>query len=99
MRVADPIEELAAALGTEARPLWRGRLHHLGLFVFPPLFAALVVLAHGTEQKAVALVYGLGVCSMLAASTTYHRWVHTPRARASWPRRLGSTCTAWTSPP
>jgi hemolysin III len=86
MRVADPIEHLAAALGTEARPLWRGRLHHFALFVFPPLFLALVVVARSTEAKVVATVYGLGICSMLAASATYHRWVHTPQARASWQR-------------
>jgi len=86
MSLADPIEELAAALGTEARPLWRGRLHHFALFVFPPLFLALVVVARTTEAKVAAAVYGLGVCSMLAASATYHRWVHSPAARASWQR-------------
>lgn len=86
MRVADPIEELAAALGTEARPLWRGRLHHFALFVFPPLFVALVLFADGAEAKVVVVVNGLGVCSMLAASATYHRWVHTPTARAFWQR-------------
>jgi hemolysin III len=86
MRVADPIEELAAALGTEARPLWRGRLHHFALFVFPPLFLALILVAHSTVAKVVVVVNGLGVCSMLAASATYHRWVHTPTARASWQR-------------
>jgi hemolysin III len=86
MRVADPIEELAAALGTEARPAWRGRLHHFALFVFPPLFLALFLIARTTGAKLAVLVNGLGVCSMLAASATYHRWVHTPTARASWQR-------------
>ncbi|MEO5901647.1 MAG: hemolysin III family protein, partial [Ilumatobacteraceae bacterium] len=86
MRVADPIEALAAALGTEARPLWRGRLHQFALFLFPPLFLVLVSFARSTEAKVVAVINGLGVCSMLAASATYHRWVHTPTARASWQR-------------
>ncbi len=87
MRVADPSDELAAALGTEARPQWRGRLHHFALLVFPPLFVALVVFSASLEAKLVAAVYGLGVCSMLTASATYHRWVHTPAARAAWQRR------------
>jgi hemolysin III len=87
MRVADPSEELAAALGTAARPLWRGRLHQFALLVLAPLFVALVVLSRSVEAKLVAAVYGLGVCSMLTVSTIYHRWVHTPAARAAWQRR------------
>ena len=86
MRVADPTAELAAALGTEARPHWRGRLHHLALIVFVPLFIALVVHSPSVEAKLAVAVYGLGVCSMLAVSATYHRWVHTPAARAIWQR-------------
>jgi hemolysin III len=86
MRLADPLEDLLAPLGTVARPLWRGRLHQLALFVFVPMFLALILVAHGTEAKVVAAVYGFGVCSMLTASATYHRWVHGARARASWQR-------------
>jgi hemolysin III len=32
------------------------------------------------------LVYALGLCSMFATSATYHRWVHTIRARELWRR-------------
>ncbi|MCU1504234.1 MAG: hemolysin, partial [Ilumatobacteraceae bacterium] len=80
------MDHLVAQLGTAARPLWRGRLHQLALFVFPPLFLCLFLVARDTQAKVVAVVYALGICSMLAASATYHRWVHGARARASWQR-------------
>ncbi len=40
------------------------------------------------------IVYAVGLCSMLAVSTTYHRWVHTIRARATWRRADHATIFA-----
>lgn len=39
-------------------------------------------------------MYAVGLCSMLAVSTTYHRWVHTVRARAAWRRADHATIFA-----
>ena len=40
----------------------------------------------GTAARAGVVVYAAGLCSMLVASTTYHRWVHSLRWRARWRR-------------
>lgn len=93
---------LDAALGTPTRPSWRGRLHLIGLWSAVPLVIALAISADGARSRAGAVVYAVGLCSMLAVSTTYHRWVHTIRARALWRRLdhatifvlIAGTCTA-----
>ncbi len=93
---------LDAALGTPARPSWRGRLHLIGLWSAIPLVVTLAIRSDGAEARAGAIVYAVGLCSMLAVSTTYHRWVHTIRARALWRRLdhatiftlIAGTCTA-----
>lgn len=72
---------LAVPLGSPTRPLWRGRLHQWGLFVAIPAMAALIALAEGTTARVAVSVYAVGLCAMLATSTTYHRWVHGHRAR------------------
>jgi hemolysin III len=74
-------------LGTVNRPLWRGRLHVFALFAVVPVFAVLLVLANGTRARLSVAVYATGLCAMFVASATYHRWVHTIRARDLW-RRL-----------
>ena len=93
---------LDVALGTPDRPSWRGRLHMIALWWAVPLVVALAIEADGARARAGAIVYGVGLCSMLAVSTTYHRWVHTVRAR-TWLRRadhatifalIAGTCTA-----
>ena len=87
MAVAAPIEvQLDVPLGTPARPLWRGLLHQWALFTAVPLMVLLAVLADGTKARVAVIVYAFGLCSMFAASTTYHRWVHTLRARRIWQR-------------
>jgi hemolysin III len=55
---------------------------------------ALAVTANGTKARIGVIVYAVGVCSMLAVSTTYHRWVHTHRARAAWQRADHATIFA-----
>jgi hemolysin III len=94
--------KLDVALGTPTRPSWRGRLHLIALWWAIPLVVVLAIAADGARSRAGAIVYGVGLCAMLAVSTTYHRWVHTLRARA-WLRRadhatifalIAGTCTA-----
>ena len=73
-------------LGTVARPTWRGRSHLIALVVAVPLLVTmLATVPDGTTRVGVA-IYAAGLCSMLVASTTYHRWVHTLRWRAVWRR-------------
>jgi hemolysin III len=100
--VTDDSGLLDAPLGSPTRPTWRGRLHLIGLWIAIPLVIALVVAAHDARARAAVIVYGAGLCSMLAVSTTYHRWVHTVRSRDMWRRAdhatifaaIAGTCTA-----
>lgn len=93
---------LDSPLGTPSRPTWRGRLHMLALWPAIPLVVLLAVAADGASARAGAIVYGVGLCSVLAVSTIYHRWVHSYRARAAWRRAdhatifslIAGTCTA-----
>ena len=73
-------------LGCDARPSWRGRVHMIGLFAAIPAVTLLIVFANGARATVGAAIYAAGVCAMLAASTTYHRWVNDYRARAAWRR-------------
>jgi hemolysin III len=77
---------LDAPLGSQSRPTWRGLIHFLALLAAIPLLVALAILSNGARTRAAVIVYAVGLCSMLTASTTYHRWVHTLRARAIWRR-------------
>jgi hemolysin III len=99
-------DALVAPLGTPSRPSWRGRLHLIALVVAVPLLVVLVRESVGARSRAAVIVYGIGLCSMLAVSTTYHRWVHTRRARLAWRRAdhatiylmIAGTCTALALP-
>jgi hemolysin III len=93
---------LDAPLGSPSRPSWRGRLHLIALWSAIPLIVALAIASDGARSRAAVIVYGVGLCSMLAVSTVYHRMVHTIRARAAWRRAdhatifaaIAGTCTA-----
>jgi hemolysin III len=65
----------------ELRPLLRGLSH---AYTFWVALAAAVVLTivvpEGTPRIA-AIVYGIGLCGLFAASGTYHRWRWNPRWR------------------
>ncbi|HUF96675.1 MAG TPA: hemolysin III family protein, partial [Ilumatobacter sp.] len=75
------------ALGHVLRPTWRGRVHVIGLLVAVPAVIALLLNSTGDARFRVGLtVYAVGLCSMLGASATYHRWVHGLRARCAWRR-------------
>ena len=73
-------------LGSPTRPSWRGRLHLAMLTVTAPLCALVAVDATSFRSRFGLLVFAVALCSMLTVSVTYHRWVHTIRARAAWRR-------------
>ncbi|MEO6653032.1 MAG: hemolysin III family protein [Ilumatobacteraceae bacterium] len=73
-------------LGSPGRPSWRGRLHLIAFSVAVPMLVVMAIRANAAESRAAVIVYAVGLCSMLAVSTIYHRWVHTLRARAAWRR-------------
>ena len=76
------------ALGHIHRPTWRGVVHSIGLVLAVPAVTVLLLVSGGDARFRLGVVaYAVGVCSMLAASTIYHRWVHGLRARCAW-RRL-----------
>ena len=81
-------------LGTPGRPSWRGRLHLIALLSATPVLVMLAVESDGARARAAVIMYAVGLCSMLAVSTTYHRWVHTIRARAAWRRADHATIFA-----
>jgi hemolysin III len=93
---------LDVPLGSPWRPSWRGRVHVIALMVAVPLLSVLAIAADGARSRAGVIVYGAGLCGMLAVSTTYHRWVHSLRARVAWRRAdhatiyvmIAGTCTA-----
>jgi hemolysin III len=85
---------LDAPLGSPSRPTWRGRLHLIGLWSAIPLLVALAIKANDARSRAAVIVYAVGLCSMLTVSITYHRWVHTVRARAAWRRADHATIFA-----
>jgi len=82
--VASPLVD--APLGSTTRPSWRGRVHLLALWAAVPAAVLLVLFADGPRARTGAIVYAVGLCAMLAVSVTYHRWVHTIRARERWRR-------------
>lgn len=69
-------------LGTESRPEWRGRVHLIGLVIAVPWLAELIDRCDSTTARVGACIYATGLCTMLAVSVTYHRWVHGLRTRA-----------------
>jgi len=73
-------------LGSPTRPSWRGRLHLAALLVAVPLFGLLAIDVDDTRTRIGVGLYAAGLCAMFLVSTTYHRWVHTLRARAIWRR-------------
>ncbi len=58
----------------------------MAVVVAAPLLAVMAVIAPGARDRAGIIVYAVGLSSMLIASTTYHRWVHTLHWRRIWRR-------------
>ena len=73
-------------LGHHARPTWRGRVHLIALYLAAPSLAVLIASAASTRARVGVCIYAVGLCSMFAVSTTYHRWVNCLRLRAIWRR-------------
>jgi hemolysin III len=86
--------ELAAPLGSELRPAWRGRTHLIAVIVAVPAFVVMIFLANGAAARTGAVLYAAGVCAMFAVSTTFHRLVHGVRARTLWQRADHATIDA-----
>ncbi len=93
---SSPIDPLLldAPLGSPSRPSWRGRLHLFALVAAIPMLVLLAIESDAADSRAAVIVYAAGLCSMLAVSTTYHRWVHTVRTRAAWHRADHATIFA-----
>ncbi|MBI5104827.1 MAG: hemolysin III family protein [Solirubrobacterales bacterium] len=62
-------------------PLLRGVSHAYAFWAALAAAVTLAVLAPTGLSRAAALVYGLGLCALFAASATYHRWRWDPRWR------------------
>lgn len=65
----------------ELKPLLRGVTHAYAFWVALVAAVTLTVLAHGGLPRLSAVVYGLGLCALFAASGMYHRWRWNPRWR------------------
>jgi hemolysin III len=68
--------------GTDLIPQLRGVLHQWAFWFALAAAVALVTLAPGGVARVAALVYGAGLCLMLATSALYHRWNCSPRVRS-----------------
>ena len=68
--------------GNELIPLLRGVLHQWAFFFALGAAAVLVALSPAGTPRLAAIVYGAGLCLMLAASALYHRLKCSPRTRS-----------------
>lgn len=91
----DPGSGDDVALGHVQRPTWRGRIHVIGLVAAAPALLVLILNSNSDLRTRLGVVaYAIGICSMLAVSATYHRWVHGLRARCAWRRADHATIFA-----
>lgn len=67
------LDEFLWKLSWDARPRYRGKLHAISAFVAPPAAVAMIINAESGRKRAAAVVYGVGMCGMFAASGSYHR--------------------------
>jgi hemolysin III len=68
--------------GNELIPILRGVSHKWAFWIALVAAAALVLLSPPGTARVSALVYGAGLCAMLAASALYHRYQCGPRVRS-----------------
>jgi hemolysin III len=68
--------------GNELVPILRGVSHKWAFWFALAAAAALVTLAPAGVARVAALIYGAGLCAMLAASAVYHRYGCGARLRA-----------------
>lgn len=69
-------------MSDELVPLLRGVTHAWAFWFALAATVVLAVLAETGIARGAALVYGGGLCLMLAGSAVYHRWKGDPRLRA-----------------
>jgi hemolysin III len=69
-------------MSDELVPLLRGVTHACAFWLALAATVVLVALAETGLARGAALVYGAGLCLMLAGSAVYHRWKGDPRVRA-----------------
>lgn len=65
----------------DLRPLLRGMSHAYAFWVALVAAATLTALAGPGVPRVAAVIYGIGLCGLFAASGTYHRWRWDPRWR------------------
>jgi hemolysin III len=68
--------------GDELVPILRGVLHQWAFWLALAGTIGLVALSPAGVPRIAALVYGAGLCTMLAASALYHRYQCSPRMRS-----------------
>jgi hemolysin III len=68
--------------GNEVIPILRGVFHQWAFWFALAAAVALVALAPAGTPRVAALVYGAGLCLMLAASALYHRLKCSPQIRS-----------------
>jgi hemolysin III len=78
-------------MSDELVPLLRGVTHAWAFWFALAATVVLVALAETAVARGAALVYGAGLCLMLAGSAVYHRWKCDPRLRATLRRIDHST--------
>lgn len=84
------------------RPLWRGRLHQLGVVISVPMLVILVISTSSTAALVAVMVYSVGLSATFGVSALYHRLSNvSPRWRSRLQRAdhatiylaIGGTCT------
>src|ERR1700750_2998451 len=65
----------------ELKPLLRGMSHAYAFWVALVAAVLLTALVPGGTARGAAVVYGIGLCALFAASGAYHRWRWDPRWR------------------
>jgi hemolysin III len=73
------------------KPLLRGWSHVLGFATCAVLTTILAVTASGVSARVTAIIYAVGICSMLGVSALYHRGPWGERGRALFSRLDHST--------
>ncbi|HEY6759492.1 MAG TPA: hemolysin III family protein [Baekduia sp.] len=70
-----------AVIEDELKPLLRGVSHAYAFWAALAAAVVLTALVPAGEPRVGAVVYGVGLCGLFAASSTYHRWRWNPRWR------------------
>jgi hemolysin III len=72
---------MTAIIEDELKPLLRGVSHAYAFWAALAAAIALTAIVPGGTPRLGAVVYGVGLCGLFAASGTYHRWRWNPRWR------------------